>query len=188
MLINNLSILMKERNVKNAVLSLKTGISKNTISQLSNNKNSMIQMETINKICQVLDILPNDFFEYSPYDVSFGYEIEEGYNCDDRCRKVDVYAVILITKNNNDVDEFVLEGYQQEEAYNFDKFYISDEDYSIKKVDLQLNKSKKQKLITDYFSIQLVTYIKNQLSEFIFEELNSIKKGLITNGFHVEIN
>ena len=61
MIRNNLSILMSERNMKNSYLSAKTGISKNTISATSSNDGKMIQLETINKICQVLEVSPCEF-------------------------------------------------------------------------------------------------------------------------------
>lgn len=70
MIRNNLAILMAQRGVKNSTLSAKTGISKNTISATSSNDGKMIQLETINKICQVLGVTPCDFFSYLPYDIS----------------------------------------------------------------------------------------------------------------------
>lgn len=69
MIRNNLSILMSERNMKNSYLSAKTGISKNTISATSSNDGKMIQLETINKICQVLEVSPCEFFSYLPFDL-----------------------------------------------------------------------------------------------------------------------
>lgn len=77
MIRNNLSVLLSERNMKSSVLSAKTGISKNTISSLTNNDGKMIQLETINKICQVLDIKPGDFFSYLPYDFEFIFSFED---------------------------------------------------------------------------------------------------------------
>ncbi|MGG5372021.1 helix-turn-helix domain-containing protein [Enterococcus sp. AZ196] len=71
MIRNNLSILMSERGIKNSTLSAKTGISKNTISSTAQNDGKMIQLETINKICQVLGVTPTDFFSYIPYDIDF---------------------------------------------------------------------------------------------------------------------
>ncbi|EPI39930.1 DNA-binding helix-turn-helix protein [Enterococcus faecalis LA3B-2] len=68
MIRNNLSILMSERNIKNNVLSLKTGISKNTISSITNNDVKMIQLDTINKLCQALNVSPGALFTYVPYD------------------------------------------------------------------------------------------------------------------------
>lgn len=69
MIRNNLAILMSERGIKNSFLSAKTGISKNTISATASNEGKMIQLETINKICHVLEVSPCEFFSYLPYDV-----------------------------------------------------------------------------------------------------------------------
>ena len=69
MIRNNLAILMSERGIKNSFLSAKTGISKNTISATASNDGKMIQLETINKICHVLEVSPCEFFSYLPYDV-----------------------------------------------------------------------------------------------------------------------
>lgn len=71
MIRNNLAILMSERGIKNGELSLRTGISKNTISATAKGDGKMIQLETIDKICQALEVTPNDFFSYTPYNVSF---------------------------------------------------------------------------------------------------------------------
>ncbi|MGX7232185.1 helix-turn-helix domain-containing protein [Enterococcus italicus] len=69
MIRNNLAILMSERGIRNSYLSAKTGISKNTISATSSNDGKMIQLETINKICQVLQVEPGQFFSYLPFDL-----------------------------------------------------------------------------------------------------------------------
>lgn len=81
MLKNNLSILLSERSMSNTTLSEKTGISKNTISSISQNDIKMIQLETINKICQALNVTPNDFFMYLPFDYHFEtyFDIEDHY-------------------------------------------------------------------------------------------------------------
>lgn len=77
MIRNNLSILMSERGIKNSTLSMRTGISKNAISSISQNDIKMIQLETINKMCQVLEIDPGDFFSYLPYDFEFTFVYEK---------------------------------------------------------------------------------------------------------------
>lgn len=79
MIRNNLSVLLSERDISNTALSEKTGISKNTISSINQNDVKMIQLETINKICQALEVEPNDFFSYIPFD----YSIEERFSLTD---------------------------------------------------------------------------------------------------------
>lgn len=76
MIRNNLSVLLSERGMKNTTLSIKTGISKNTISSISQNDVKMIQLETINKICQVLNIEPGELFSFYPYDFEFTFSFD----------------------------------------------------------------------------------------------------------------
>lgn len=69
MIRNNLAILMAKKGIKNNFLAAKTGISKNTISATASNEGKMIQLETINKICHVLQVTPCEFFSYLPFDI-----------------------------------------------------------------------------------------------------------------------
>lgn len=165
MLINNLSILMKERNVKNAVLSLKTGISKNTISQLSNNNNSMIQMETINKICQILDVTPAEFFDYSPYEASYAVEFGEEFEYPNPKERVKAFsAFVLIEKNGVEVDSVEMQGFQKESDL-FDGGILSTS-YYIDELTLQKDKD----VLHKYFSVQMQTHIYKMLRLKILSE------------------
>lgn len=86
MIRNNLSILMSERNAKNNKLSITTGISKNTISSISQNDGKMIQLDTINKLCQALDVNPDSFFSYIPFDFEisvFMDDINLNFKCNE---------------------------------------------------------------------------------------------------------
>jgi len=74
MISNRLATLMAARKVKATRLASDTGIARSTISSLTNDSSKMIQFETINTICQYLNITPKDFFIYSPYDVTFDIE------------------------------------------------------------------------------------------------------------------
>lgn len=49
----------------------KTGISKNTLSVMANNDSKGIQFETLEKICNALNILPNDLIEIEDHGISF---------------------------------------------------------------------------------------------------------------------
>ncbi|MFC6201249.1 helix-turn-helix domain-containing protein [Lactiplantibacillus nangangensis] len=74
MISNKLATLMAERKIKATRLSSDTGIARSTISSLTNNDSKMIQFDTINTLCQYLNVTPADFFIYSPYDVSIDIE------------------------------------------------------------------------------------------------------------------
>lgn len=81
MLKNNLSVLMAERGLKIADLYNATGISKTTLMAIANNNSKGIQFETLDRLCNYLDVAPNDFFEYVPALLSFGdIELEKNIN------------------------------------------------------------------------------------------------------------
>lgn len=67
MILCNLSVLMAERGLKIADVYEKTGISKTTLMALSENKGKGVQFETVDKLCNFLQVTPSDFFVYSPY-------------------------------------------------------------------------------------------------------------------------
>ncbi|MDC2844543.1 helix-turn-helix transcriptional regulator [Limosilactobacillus mucosae] len=71
MLKNNLAVLMAERGLKIADLYNATGISKTTLMSIANNDSKGIQFETLDKLCNYLDVKPSDFFEYTPVLLSF---------------------------------------------------------------------------------------------------------------------
>ncbi|MHC5373109.1 helix-turn-helix domain-containing protein [Enterococcus sp. LJL120] len=75
MIRNNLSLLLTERNLKITHVANDTGISRTTLTALNQNDNKMIQMDTINTLCKYLKVTPCDFFEYSPIDATFYFEI-----------------------------------------------------------------------------------------------------------------
>lgn len=118
MIRNNLSILLSERGMKNTALSIKTGISKNTISSLTQNDGKMIQLETINKICQVLDIDPGQFFSYIPYDFEFVFSFE---GIEPNFRMDDMYEISAFYFEKFEFDFFikVLKGNTEIALYEF---------------------------------------------------------------------
>lgn len=61
---NNLAVLMEQRQIRVSELSKETGISRTTITSAKFNRGKMIQLNTINKLCQALEVTPEDFFEY----------------------------------------------------------------------------------------------------------------------------
>lgn len=76
MIRNKLAELLAERNIKiSRVAAEIPDLSRNTITKVASNSGKMLQMETINSLCQYLKVSPADFFEYLPFDVSFEVEI-----------------------------------------------------------------------------------------------------------------
>lgn len=69
MLRYNLNKLLAERNLSANRVYVDTGISRSTLSKLINNQSNMIQLETIDKLCQYLKVSPSEFLAYIPLDV-----------------------------------------------------------------------------------------------------------------------
>ena len=77
MIINRLSVLLAERNVRANRLAVETGIALSTLTRINNNRSSQIDYETLNSICNFFKITPNDFFDYSPFDFEVVLSTEE---------------------------------------------------------------------------------------------------------------
>lgn len=65
----NLNKLIAERGLSANKIYVDTGISRSTLSKLINNQSNMIQLDTIDKLCQYLKVTPSDFLSYLPVDV-----------------------------------------------------------------------------------------------------------------------
>lgn len=83
MIRNKLSILLTERDLKITKVANDTKISRTTLTAINQNESKMIQIETINTLCKYLKITPCDFFEYSPLDVSFSFDILDSLTTDE---------------------------------------------------------------------------------------------------------
>lgn len=79
MLANRLTVLLAERGLSIKEVVEATGISRNTISNLSNNPTGNINTETTDILCNYLQVTPNEFFEYSPFLLSF-YDYTKNIN------------------------------------------------------------------------------------------------------------
>ncbi|MGX7047769.1 hypothetical protein RU86_GL000745 [Lactococcus piscium] len=77
MLLNKLAVILTQKNIKISRLSFDTGISRTTLTALSQNDSKRIDNDTLNTICTYLRITPTEFFEYSPLDFSMSAIIED---------------------------------------------------------------------------------------------------------------
>lgn len=71
MIINNLSVLLAERNLKITTVSRDTEISRTTLTALTNNRSLGIQLDTLNTLCNYLNVSPGDILLYAPIDMQF---------------------------------------------------------------------------------------------------------------------
>lgn len=78
MIMNRLSLLLAERQLKITRVSNDTKISRTTLTSLMKNESRMIQLETINTLCLYLDVTPGDLLEFIPHNFSYHIEILEG--------------------------------------------------------------------------------------------------------------
>ncbi|MBS8071686.1 helix-turn-helix transcriptional regulator [Streptococcus suis] len=76
MIRNNLAKLMIDRGITATKLFNDTGIARSTISKISNNNTDKISLQTIDKLCYVLGVSPEDFFDYIPYEVTVNVGFE----------------------------------------------------------------------------------------------------------------
>lgn len=69
MIRSNLAVLLAERNLRISRVSADTGISRTTLTALSSNNFQGIQMETLNQLCQYLNVRPEGILHYVPFDL-----------------------------------------------------------------------------------------------------------------------
>lgn len=64
MIVVNLDVMLAKRKVSVTELSEKLGITMANVSILKNGKAKAVKLETLNKICRILDCQPGDILEY----------------------------------------------------------------------------------------------------------------------------
>ncbi|MGA4440814.1 helix-turn-helix transcriptional regulator [Psychrobacter sp. JCM 18901] len=64
MIVNHLPTLLAERRLKVADAVRATGVSKTTLHKIYNDQSSRIDFDTIDKLCEYLDVEVGDIFEY----------------------------------------------------------------------------------------------------------------------------
>ncbi|WP_203269487.1 helix-turn-helix domain-containing protein [Streptococcus uberis] len=100
MIKNRLAILLAERQLKITKVAKDTGISRNTITSTVQNDGTMIKLDTIETLCNYLNIEPKDFFEYSPFNFKFG-----SINFDLEVNKIEF--ILKTTNKNKDTGKIV---------------------------------------------------------------------------------
>ena len=66
MIVINLDVMLAKRKVSVTELSERLGIAMANVSILKNGKAKAVKLETLNKICRILDCQPGDILEYVP--------------------------------------------------------------------------------------------------------------------------
>ena len=66
MIVINLDVMLAKRKVSVTELSERLGITMANVSILKNGKAKAVKLETLNKICRILDCQPGDILEFVP--------------------------------------------------------------------------------------------------------------------------
>lgn len=66
MIVINIDVMLAKRKMSVTELSNKVGITMANVSILKNGKAKAIKLDTLNKICEVLECQPGDVLEYVP--------------------------------------------------------------------------------------------------------------------------
>ena len=66
MIVINLDVMLAKRKMSVSELSERLGITMANVSILKNNKAKAIKLETLNKICDILECQPGDVLEFVP--------------------------------------------------------------------------------------------------------------------------
>ena len=66
MIKNRLSIVLGEQRMRVSELSKLTGISQNALNKIYHNKSKGIDFDTLNKLCNTLQINSQELFEFTP--------------------------------------------------------------------------------------------------------------------------
>lgn len=66
MIVINLDVMLAKRKMSVTELSERLDITMANVSILKNNKAKAVKLETLNKICEILDCQPGDILEYRP--------------------------------------------------------------------------------------------------------------------------
>ena len=65
-IIINIDVMLAKRKMSVTELSEKLGITMANVSILKNGKAKALKLETLNKLCRILDCQPGDLLEYRP--------------------------------------------------------------------------------------------------------------------------
>lgn len=67
--------IISAKKIRQIDISHETGISRNTLSSLTNNSTDMIRLDTVDLLCSHLGITPCEFFEFYPGEITVSVEI-----------------------------------------------------------------------------------------------------------------
>lgn len=82
MIISNLQVLLAERNLRITRVSNDTGISRTTLTAMTQNTFKGIQRDTMDKLSIYLNVDPGKLFDFAPITVSYNFDVSESEDVD----------------------------------------------------------------------------------------------------------
>lgn len=159
MIRSNLAVLLAERNLRISRVSADTGISRTTLTALSSNNFQGIQMDTLNQLCQYLNVRPESILHYVPFDVTVKNFVEESEG----------FAVITFETNIGDkVQLFKIPGmFQMKEHYdeNDDEWILTSDFYAELWPEDEYNELPRK--VFNHLPIQFLKDIEEDISDHI---------------------
>ena len=197
----NLAILLAERNLRITKVSKDTGISRTTLTSLSSNKAQGIQFDTINTLCNYLNVNPNQLITHSPIDVKLKRVLIEDLeinNCstDNSIKPTSLDLTIEITKKGRPFKCYT-SGCIYVKAYNEDLYNEETGEYdkilSISKLEIFIDLyseednpdnediSEENLVLIDTFKNLPISFINDLKSEIVNEIIYEIDSQLKIN-------
>lgn len=195
MIINNLASLIEERKLKQTEISENTGISRSTINNIIKNDNSMFQIETLNKLCQYLEIDISDFFLYIPMDVDWEIEVKDlkfnaGYPVEMseftyvEISSITITITINIKKNGKTLHSALITGNMATKYFRVNQMYpILNINFSFSndRAAAAASLMSMPILFKQYVTSKLATDVNVKIKEFL-----SVQKNPVLNGDGIE--
>lgn len=117
MIRNNLSLLLTEKQLRITKVSKATGLSRTTLTALAQNTNKMVQMDTVNILCNYLEVSVAEFFEHVPFDFTYSCEVGERIEDNMPARADAAYNLsgfLNVSNGNNQLAEIEFSGLVQD--------------------------------------------------------------------------
>ena len=167
---NRLSILLTERGLKATQVANATGIARSTLSKISNNSSEKIDYSTINALCNCLKITPCEFFEYSPIDISFRFELGDILTSKKDYDQgvpytTEAFGFINFSKYDEKIGFIEFEGYVEDYGP-----YVTKNEYIYSQV-VRIHPIADPSSLLDQLSITFQTDIKEKYMKFVVDTL-----------------
>ena len=165
MIKSNLAVLMAERGLKIADVYNDTGISKTTLMALSENKGKGIQFETIDKLCNYLNVSPQEFFVYSPFLIEYTQDNNGLFLRLISGEKINNFYFNFFVYKDNELDFDTKISYVANPSKKYDFYlvvYIDDGNAELEKIYNNLDIIFRRELVNNIFEHSIDWLIKNK--------------------------